>query len=383
MKKFMIAICLSFMLMFAGNAMATCPGGDCYTPQAGAIVQPNSTIAGDVVIAPVNNQWGSEWAGGAATANATLSGYGEAKAKDSFKRVKVYDKPVWHEGYYKRFFCWKRWVPGYYTYPYHYEYQKVAGVAEAYGETELTMSSKVKVLTNGPQYNAGLSYTFVSATSKLDVDGVVWAKGTKGCLQEASLNLNGNLSAMAMGNSYVEGHNSSFAQAYGEGMTTVYFQGHEYDSSTWDKAFVDFNSDIKVNQKLFATSYVSPDGTTSANFAKVWGGSAELYLGRDGWCDKDNIDLTGISAKGRVNQSGMATNGAGSYAYGGSSAYFKGAVGSVNPGRAWCGPDQVANVGGYAVVAGYNNVSSSNGSLTVTSKQWAKATTGNSGQVPN
>jgi hypothetical protein len=339
----------------------------CCTPDVTAVAQPSSVIAGAVVTAPGS----TPWAGGEATAYATLSGTALATGMDT-------EEWKW---------SWRPWG---------WNLVFVKGEAEADGETELTMSSAVKIFTNGPKYNTGLSYTFVSATSTLDIEGSVWAKGTDGCPQSASLDLEGTLSAIAWGNSFSEHPtNGAFASAGGWGMTTVSFEGHEEDFSThggWfcspNKAEVEFDSSINVNQKLFTTSWVSPKGDTSINFAKVWGGSAKSDLGGGGWFgwgEKDNIQLTGITARGGVSQSGAATNGMGALAYGSSSANFSGATGYVGtlPGY-WCSPSpgQYANVGGYAVVYGYNNVSTSpSGALTVTSHQYGYATTGNSGRI--
>jgi hypothetical protein len=272
---------------------------------------------------------------------------------------------------------------------YNYGWKFVAGEATAYGAVSPTMSSSVDIFTNGEQINDGpLSYSFVKSSSQLHIDGEVWAKGNEGCGQSAIIDTDGSLGAFAYGGSNVEHSNGiSYAQSNGWGQTDVSFYGYESDFSThgflfWsNKAEVDFNSFVNVEQSILNISYVSPDGATAGNFAYVGGGSAELNLGSDGWFGQDNINLTGIQATGSVAQNAMATNGVGAFAYGGSSAYFSGAVGNVNSTIGWCGPDQTANVGGYALVGGYNNVSTSPGSLTVTSVQFGHATTGNSGLV--
>jgi hypothetical protein len=257
----------------------------------------------------------------------------------------------------------------------------IPGEAEADGKADPTMSADVKVLTNGKQLNGGLSYSFVKATAEADISGKVSAKGNQGCLQTAYIEADGSIGAFVYGGSYSEGTNGAFAQAGGSGQTTVDFYGWEYDQSYLglfgNKASVDFDSQIEVNQSLMSFSYVSPDGTKAGNFAYVGGGNAELNLGRDGWFGRDNIDLTGINAWGSVGQYSMATNGFGSSAYGGSAAYFSGANGFVDYEAKRCGPDQTANVGGYALVKGYNQVIQGGSSVTVVSHQYGYATTGN------
>ena len=123
---------------------------------------------------------------------------------------------------------------------------------------------------------------------------------------------------------------------------------------------------VMVQQDLFTLAYVSPDGTTTFNLGVVTGGSALAY---------GDVNITGIRAKGQVSQSAMATDGLGSYAYGNGSAQFKGAEGNAYNGR--CG--SYADVGGLAIVTGYNSVNNTGNALSVVSKQHSFATTGNSG----
>jgi len=354
MKK-LLGVVLTALLIFggAGSAMATwCGGNPCKDVTASAL--PGAEVH-QAITAPGSDGMN----GGKAVGDFTIGGEAQASGKD---------RTVTH---------WRntRWE---HTHFY-------AGEATALGIVNPTMESHVVVFTNGKQLNSGLSYSFVKSTSELSINGEVWAKGNDDCLQTASIFVEGSLGAFAYGGSYVEGPNGAYAHASGWGQTTVGFVGHESDSSTYgffgpNKAKVDFDSAVEVEQSILNLSYVSPDGATAANFAFVGGGSAELNLGRDGLFGQDNINLTGIQATGSVAQNALATNGFGSFAYGGSSAYFSGAMGNVNSPRGWCGPDQTANVGGYAVVGGYNNVTAGPGSLSVTSVQFGHATTGNSAQ---
>ncbi len=349
MLKKILMLVVSFMFV-ASMAWAECPGCN-PTVTAGVATE---IIDNGLVHDPASNGY----AGNTGAANVTLNVDAFATGRDSYK---------WK---------WSWWS---------WDYVLVPGEAEADGTAKLNLTSDVDIYTNGQQPD-GLAFTGVKAKTILDIDGVVWAKGTDGCLQEASIGINGSISAEAYGNSFSGDEYGAFASAGGTGVTTVYFNGYEQDTSTYggwfssNTAKVDFDSRITVDQKLFTASYVSPDGSTSANFACVGGGSAESELGRDGWFGgRDNIQLNGITASGQVGQAGKAING-GSVAYGASNASFSGAYGSVQtiPGY-WCSSSsgQTANVGGYAVVTGYNNVSVNGNSITVTSKQHAKATTGN------
>lgn len=359
---------------------------DC-VPTATAEAHPNIEISGSWVTAPGS----TDWAGGQATSSMTMSGDAYANGMDYIEES-----------------C--EWVPGYWTgKPWRSKYvwghfetieTFIAGFAEASGfnnEPAVSMSSDVDINTNGPQVN-GLSFTTVTATSTVALDASVWAKGTKGCPQTAFIEVEGSLGAFAYGNSFSgvplgsEGQvNGPYAKAGGSGKTTVSFAGTESDYSTNGMAYVDFDSTITVEHSLVSKSFVSEDGTTSWNFAKTAGGSAELTRGNDGFLGmgKDNIDLTGIAAEGSVFQSGMAA-GSNSFAFGSSSASFTGANGSVAsiPGRdIFCvtlpSPGMTANVGGHAVVKGYNNITTNPGTLSVTSNQYAYATTGNTSPANN
>jgi hypothetical protein len=393
MKTMFIICALVLSVALAGNVMAfgDCGGEPCTDVTASAL--PNSAVH-QAIIAPDSTSMN----GGKAVGDFIVGGEAQASGRDTVEFVGYEysgDGEKGDPGWYRHKWGWTQYKHGgtngrswtFLGTERTAIYETIAGEAKAFGITDPTMTSSVDIFTNGKQFNSGLSYSFVKSTSELDISGEVSARGTDGCLQTAEIFVEGSLGAYAYGGSYVEGPNGSYASANGWGQTTVSFSGFESDQSTYgflwfpNEAYVDFDSTVNVDQSILNLSYVSPDGTTAANFAFVGGGSAELDRGRDGLFGQDNVYLTGIEATGAVAQNAMATNGYGAFAYGGSSAYFSGAVGQVNSTRGWCGPDQIATVGGMAVVGGYNNVTSSPGSLTVTSKQFGYATTGNSGAV--
>jgi hypothetical protein len=401
-KKLLVSLMVvGLVIGFTGQGMA-CVGEAC--ADAKSDVNPESVVSGQVASAD-----NTILNGGFANGDFTVKGKAYATGKDTEKWVKVQDTEpsgtLWQKKHgnlrtpcyrnpCEKPFQWhpqpqenNEWEFVGFKYDTHWEKQVIKGEALAIGTTNPTMKSSVDVFTNGTQHNGGLSYSFVKTTSELDIKGNLSAEGDQGCLQTAYIEAFGSLGASVYGSSNVLGPNGSFAQAGGVGTTTVGFYGYESDESIYgpifglfpNKAEVDFNSNIQVDQSVLNLSYVSPDGTKAGNFAFVGGGSAELNLGRDGLFGQDNINLTGIQANGLVNQHSQATNGINAYAYGGSTASFSGAVGSIEPYRGWCGPDQIANVGGMAVVGGYNNVVTGNGSLTVTSFQFGYATTGDNG----
>jgi hypothetical protein len=397
-KPFIIAL---FAIALISAPALACPDGNC-TPTVNSDIGPRAEINGSITITPLYSDFQATVDGvivaapgntdqyqALGTADANLRADAAASGKDSYERVWVRTGRHFWDG--------------------HYEDVLVPGESEAYGRSVLSLSSDVDVHTNGIQTN-GLAYTAVKGTTTLDIDGNAWAEGTDGCLQTATIDTNGSLSAYAYGRSQSGSFNGSNslpgAAAYGSGLTTVDFTGNEADSSNHDslfgllpnKASVDFDTTITVNQGLFTSSYLSEDGRTSANFAFVGGGSAQSALGVDesilGFnTDMDNISLTGIHASGKVGQYGLATDGNGAFAYGSSHAFFSGANGGVEsiPGNTYCipfvghiteaSPGQIANVGGFAVVNGYNNVSVQPNLITVTSVQHAYSTTGNSGHI--
>jgi hypothetical protein len=313
-----------------------------------------------VLLSPDN----TDFNGGFANGEFTVRGEAHATGRDTYDKVWV--RTGWFKGY--------------------WDYKFNAGEALAIGVTNPTMKSSVDVFTNGLQ-NTGLSYSFVKATSELDIKGNLSAEGDQGCLQKADIFTYGDLGANVYGSSYTYGPNGSLAEAFGTGTTTVGFFGHDSDESTYgflglfpNKAEVDFNSNIQVDQSVLTFSYVSPDGTKAGNLAFVGGGNAELNLGWDGIFGHDNIDLTNIRANGLVSQVNQAV-GSNAVAFGSSIASFNNAVGYTESNRGLCGPDQIANVGGMAIVGGYSNVVAGNGTLTVTSSQFAYATTGNNAPV--
>ncbi len=386
MKKVINSLVVGFaaVMLVASTSFATCGGWgqpEC-TPSVNADIQPQVEIHGTLTILPGGGLTGlgtiipgidnNEWAGSMATADVVLKADASATGMDTVKKVRV-GGSWWHPVY---------------------DYVTVPGESESYGRNEFTMSSDFDVDSNSPQVT-GLAFTAVNSVSTLDINGIAWAEGTKGCPQEASIDIEGSLSAYVYGASFSGDptFTGAFASAGGAGITTVSFEGYENDFSNSggffgfgsNKAEVDFDSTVIVNQGLVAKSYVNEAGTESWNFAKVGGGSAELELGRDGWFGRDDIELTGIQAAGRVSQTGMATDGFGSYASGSSQAFFSGAVGSVAvTGGGWCSPatGMTANVGGYAIVGGKNTVVTVPGSITVTSTQYAYATTGNNAPAP-
>jgi len=405
MKKVIVFMLTVALMMSVGNAWA----GDCLDcdAQATADIQPGVALTG----AWVNADGNDAWAGGQGKAEATLDANASATGQDvvyySGKDIHYHNgRPDEATGYWVNQSTGEveehEWTvthtSGYFSKKYYHgtwkylgeEQHVIAGEAEAFGRNELYMTPSVTVLTNGPQ-DDGLSLTKVHATNTLEIDGLAWAKGTDGCPQEATIETQGTLTSYGYGNSFSGDPNGAYASAGASGATTVGFIGHEQDASNYgffspNKAEVDFSTTITVDQRLISASYVSPDGTLAGNVAYVGGGYAQSNLGNDGSLfgfvyDRDNIELTGIQANGNADQYSRAI-GAGGIAEGGSSASFRGAVGNVTTIQGgWCSPSpgQTANVGGYAFVAGYNNVDVQANSIRVTSVQYSKATTGNSG----
>lgn len=367
----LMTVCMAVGVSFACD--------DCDNPDVVATATPLSVLNGDVISTPSHDM-----AGGSATGiNVTLEGYGEATGIDTYNREFVVD-------YYK----WGFWPVG------HYENVLVPGTAEVHGTTELDLTSNLFVLSKGEKLD-GLSFTYAKNTAVLDITAEVWAKGNDGCTQEAWLDIEGdiasNISARSFSGAPIDYSDPAnpvvtgpYAAADGSGYTVASIAGHEEDYSSYggfcspNKAFVDFDSTLKVKQDIFTASYVSKDGLTAGNFATIKGGDAGLYLGRDGFLGlgTDNIELTGIKSSGQVSQKSLATDGM-STAFGGSYAFFKNANGTVNPAVnfALCGPNQTANGTGQALVFGYNKITKTPTSLNVKSVQYAKSTTGNTQPV--
>jgi len=220
---------------------------------------------------------------------------------------------------------------------------------------------KVCIITTGLK-ETGLSFTIVHTKAELIALGKAWAEGTPNCPQTAIIDLSGELSAVAYGNSGVEHPNGqSFAVAGGVGSTTAEFEGYKSDVGKGYAEVCLFGT-VKVEQNVFASSFVNEAGTYSSNFAMVQGGYAKSM---------GDLDLTGLTSEGMVVQSGLATNGAGAFAYGSSMAQFSGAEGAIFSGR--CG--DVGIGAGMAVVSGYNSVVTSPNGISATSFQTGFATT--------
>lgn len=250
---------------------------------------------------------------------------------------------------------------------------KIPGFAISDVELKLTAKVYALVLTTGEKLDTGgLSATYVKSIGTLVFDASAWATGNDGCPQFAEVALSGRFMVTAGGYALSTGPNGSYALTQGEGTTVVGLRGSDsdFDKDGWfifpPVAHAGIEGFVMVKQDLFVVAYVSPDGTTTFNYGVVTGGSA-MALG--------DVDIVGIRAKGQVSQSAMATDGLGSFAYGNGTASFKGAKGDTYNGR--CG--SYADVGGIAVVTGYNNVTNTGNSVTATSKQHSFATTGNLG----
>jgi len=220
----------------------------------------------------------------------------------------------------------------------------------------------------------GLSATFVKGITVLDFAASAYAKGNFGCLQTAEVALSGNLIAGAGGYALSTGPNGSGAltEAYGE--TTVGVEASDSDQERYDfwwifpkdpTAEASIDGKVIVKQGLFVMAYTSPDGTTTRNFGIISGGSA-IALG--------DANLVDIGASGQVSQQARAV-GVGATAFGNSMASYEGAGGNVHNSR--CVDFGSAN--GLAVVTGYNNVTNTGNSVSVTSHQTAYATTGSPG----
>ena len=251
----------------------------------------------------------------------------------------------------KRFWCWT--IPGF-----------------ALADVDLKLVAKVYsiVLTNGVQYNGGVSFSYVNTIGILNFDATALATGTTGCPQFAEVGLEGKFGVGAVGNALSLGPNGSYAITTGEGETMVKVSAYDSDfaTSTWfilpGLAHADIDGKIIVTQDLFVMAYVSPDGTTTFNLGVITGGNALAF---------GDANIEGIRSSGMVSQSAYASDGQSGAAWGNSMASYNGAVGSVNNNRCL----DTANGAGLAIVTGYNNVDNSNHVVTITSHQSAFGTT--------
>lgn len=250
---------------------------------------------------------------------------------------------------------------------------KIPGFAWADVDLNLVMSVYTRVFTTGEQWYTGLpSITYAKAVGTLSFEADAIAMGNKGCPQFADTSLKGIMTTTAGAYSLAVGPNGSYSYTRGEGTTAVRLRASDsdFDKFGWwifpPVAHAGIEGFVLVKQGAFTKAWVSKDGMTTFNFGMVTGGSAIAF---------GDVDILGIRAKGSVMQESMAADGMGAYAYGNSSASFQGAKGQVYNGR--CG--SFANVGGIAMVMGYNNISHSGNSVSITSKHSAFATTGNGG----
>lgn len=246
-----------------------------------------------------------------------------------------------------------------------------------------TLKAVTKMFTTGEQHETGLpSITAVTGLAILDYNATALATGNKGCLQEASVALNGDLKALAGGYALATGPNGSNSYTGAEGTTTATVSASDSESKTidWDiywlfgcipipipvdpVAEASINGKIVVAQSLFTVAYVSPDGQTTMNFGMISGGNA-ISLG--------DANITGMTASGMVTQSAVAV-GPGAVAYGSSTASYENAGGQT-----YNGCLSVGQADGLAVVTGYNNVTNTGDTLSVTSHQTAYSTTGGPG----
>jgi hypothetical protein len=252
----------------------------------------------------------------------------------------------------------------------------IPGFAWADVDLELAANIYLSEFTTGEMLETGgLSLTYALATGVLNFEGNAIAIGNNGCPQFAEVSLDGIFVTSVGAYSLATGPNTSYAITNGSGTTAVRISAHDsdFDKYGWfifpPVANADISGTVVVKQSVFVSSYVSADGMTTANFGIVTGGEAYAY---------GDANLEGIRAKGQMYQGGQAHDGFGSIAYGHSAASFEGARGYTYNGR-YC---SYGDVGGMAVVKGYNNVTHDGNSVTITSKQSAFATTGNGGFKP-
>jgi len=251
---------------------------------------------------------------------------------------------------------------------------KIPGFAWADVDLKMVASVFTKEITNGAKLNGGLSFTYAKTIGELKFNGNAIAIGNDGCPQWAEISLDGVFmaSVSAQSSSYLT--DDSWGQTWGSGSTGVKLSAHDgdFDKSGWFIFPPTANAGIKglviVKQDIFVKSYVSPDGTTSANFGIVRGGSAVSF---------GDANIIGIKSRGNVGQAGIATDGLGAFAFGNSYAAYNGAKGYTYSTR--CA--DFAGSNSVAVVTGYNNVNHTGNSVSITSSHSAFATTGNFGLV--
>lgn len=247
---------------------------------------------------------------------------------------------------------------------------KIPGFAWANVDFEAAARVCVLVLSNGEQLNGGLSITYSLAIGTLNFKGNAIAIGNDGCPQFAEVKLHGGFVTTASGHAYSETPNA-YSYTTGEGTTGVMITAYNRDFEKYGwfifppTAKAGIEGTVIVKQDVFVTAYVSPDGLTSYNFGIVRGGEAMAF---------GDANIQAIRAKGIVQQASFVS-GYGAAAFGNSTASFNGARGYVSRGGNY------ANVGGVAVVHGYNNITHTGNSMTITSSHSAFATTGNFGII--
>ncbi len=308
-----------------------CFGGAC--DDALALAEAGVMILSEGTVVDNDHPMGWGWAGGK---NLELKGKAFATGED---------KRIW-------FFK----IPGY-----------------AWANVDLRMVARIYtcVFSTGVQTNGGLSLTYALSTGILDFSGNAIAIGSNGCPQWARVGLHGIFITGVGAYSQSQSSNGyGSAATWGQGTTSVRVSGHDSDFDTHGfltaAAFASIDGKVIVKQGIFVSSYVSPDGTTTANFGMVKGGYAMSF---------GDVNLEGIRSSGSVGQAGIAQDGYGAVAQGNSYAQFTGAKGTINNGRCI----DYANGSGIAVVTGYNNVTNTGNKVVITSKQTALAISGNIG----
>ena len=251
---------------------------------------------------------------------------------------------------------------------------KIPGFAWADVDLKMVASVSTKEFTTGEKLNGGLSFTYANSVGTLKFNGDAIAIGNDGCPQWAEVSLNGDFRTSVGAYSLSIGPNGSYGNTWGLGITGVRLTASDsdFDKNGWfifpPKAHAGIDGLVIVKQDILVKSYVSPDGTTSFNFGIVRGGSAMSF---------GDANIIGIRSSGFVGQAGQATDGIGAAAFGNSYAAYNGAKGYTYSTR--CA--DFAGSNSVAVVTGYNNVTHTGNSVSITSSHSAFATTGNFGLV--